>query len=174
MHVNSPAWADENQLKCEKVLLFSDMSEINSRWVIFNLYEWQFFRTVYSITKTVDTNATFPAISIIKFPYKKRFNAVEWVNALFSNCSRYKNASKPNKCGKRYTRGNSSLWVPMMDVIILAVVKLIDEDIFFTDTDAWASLLSLWFSFYIEWSTRFVSLSPSFCLNKRSRLNVVI
>ena len=37
MHVNSPAWAGENQLKCEKVCFLSKMSGINSRWVIFNL-----------------------------------------------------------------------------------------------------------------------------------------
>ena len=36
MHVNSTAWADENQLKCEKVSFLSEISEINSRWVIFN------------------------------------------------------------------------------------------------------------------------------------------
>ena len=35
MYVNSPAWADENQLKDEKVRFLSEMSEINSRCVIF-------------------------------------------------------------------------------------------------------------------------------------------
>ena len=37
MTVNSPDWADENQLKCEKVLFLSEMSEINLKWVTFNL-----------------------------------------------------------------------------------------------------------------------------------------
>ena len=32
-----PDWADEIPLKCEKVRFPSEMSEINSRWVIFNL-----------------------------------------------------------------------------------------------------------------------------------------
>ena len=31
MHVNLPDRADENQLKCEKMLFLSEMSEINSR-----------------------------------------------------------------------------------------------------------------------------------------------
>ena len=31
MHVNSPASADENQLKCEKACFLTEMSEINSR-----------------------------------------------------------------------------------------------------------------------------------------------
>ena len=34
---NSPTWTDENQLKCEKVHFLSEMSEIDSRWVILNL-----------------------------------------------------------------------------------------------------------------------------------------
>ena len=46
MHVNSPAWADENQLKWEKVRFLSKMSEINSWWVIFNLLEWTLFKSV--------------------------------------------------------------------------------------------------------------------------------
>ena len=29
MHVNSPAWADENQLKCERVRFFKEVGEIN-------------------------------------------------------------------------------------------------------------------------------------------------
>ena len=37
MYVYSSASADENQLKCEKVGFLSEMSEINSRWVIFIL-----------------------------------------------------------------------------------------------------------------------------------------
>ena len=41
-----PAWTDENQLKCEKVRFLSEMSEIDSRWVIFNLFEWTFFKSV--------------------------------------------------------------------------------------------------------------------------------
>ena len=45
MHVNSPAWADENQLKGEKVRFFSEMNDINSRWVIFNLKYEHFFKT---------------------------------------------------------------------------------------------------------------------------------
>ena len=36
MHVDSPPLADKNQLKCEKVRFLTEMSEINSRWVIFN------------------------------------------------------------------------------------------------------------------------------------------
>lgn len=44
----------------------------------------------------------------------------------------------------------------MMDVVILAVGKLIDEDIFVTDTDASFIIIS----FYIEWCReRSVSLS---------------
>ena len=35
MYLNSPAWAAENQLKYEKVRFLSEMSEINSGWVIF-------------------------------------------------------------------------------------------------------------------------------------------
>ena len=46
MHINSLAWADENQLKCEKVRFLSEMSDINSRWVIFNVWEWTFFKSV--------------------------------------------------------------------------------------------------------------------------------
>ena len=46
VHVNSPAWANENQLKCEKVRFFSKMSEMNSRWVIFNHLEWTVFKSV--------------------------------------------------------------------------------------------------------------------------------
>ena len=34
MHVNSPGSADENQLKCEKVRFFKEMSENNSSEVI--------------------------------------------------------------------------------------------------------------------------------------------
>ena len=45
IHVNSPAWADENELKCEKGRFYSEMNEINSRWVIFNLYEWKLFKS---------------------------------------------------------------------------------------------------------------------------------
>ena len=37
VYANSPASADENQLKCEKVRFLSEMSEINTRLVIFNL-----------------------------------------------------------------------------------------------------------------------------------------
>ena len=46
MPVNSLAWADENKLKCEKVRFHSEMGEINSTWIIFNLYEWTFFKGV--------------------------------------------------------------------------------------------------------------------------------
>ena len=46
MYVNTLAWADENQLKCEKVRILSEMSEINSKWNIFNLYEWTHFKSV--------------------------------------------------------------------------------------------------------------------------------
>ena len=35
--VNSPASADGNQLNCEKVRFLSEMNEVNSRLVIFNL-----------------------------------------------------------------------------------------------------------------------------------------
>ena len=37
IHVNSPAWADENKLKSEKVHFSKEMREINSRRIIFNL-----------------------------------------------------------------------------------------------------------------------------------------
>ena len=47
MHVNSPAWVEENQLKCEKGRFLSEVSEINSWWVIFNLLEWTLFKSVY-------------------------------------------------------------------------------------------------------------------------------
>ena len=46
MHVNSQAWAEENKLKYEKVSFLLEMSEINSRWVIFNLLEWALFKSV--------------------------------------------------------------------------------------------------------------------------------
>ena len=46
MHVNSPVWADENQPTCEKVCFLLKMSEIYSRWVDFNLYEWTLFKSV--------------------------------------------------------------------------------------------------------------------------------
>ena len=38
MHVNWPAWADDNQLKWEKVRFFLEMNEISSRWIIFSIY----------------------------------------------------------------------------------------------------------------------------------------
>ena len=37
IHVNSPAWADENQIKCEKVRFLSEMSKVKWRLVFFNL-----------------------------------------------------------------------------------------------------------------------------------------
>ena len=43
---NSPAWADENQLNNKKVRFLSEMNEVNSRWVRFNLYEWTLFKIV--------------------------------------------------------------------------------------------------------------------------------
>ena len=43
---NSLAWDDENQLKCEKVRFFSEMSEIGSKLDIFNLYEWTHFKNI--------------------------------------------------------------------------------------------------------------------------------
>ena len=46
MQENSPAWADENQLKYEKVRFLSKISEINSIWVIFNRQEWTLFKSV--------------------------------------------------------------------------------------------------------------------------------
>ena len=51
MHVNSPASADENQLKCEKVRFRSEMSEINSRLVTFDLSEWT--RVFKSVSKNI-------------------------------------------------------------------------------------------------------------------------
>ena len=46
-NVNSLTWADENQLKCDKVRFLSEMNEINSRWVIFNFLEWIPSKSVY-------------------------------------------------------------------------------------------------------------------------------
>ena len=46
MHVKSSAWADENKLKGEKASFLSEVSEINSRCVIFNLFEWTLFKNV--------------------------------------------------------------------------------------------------------------------------------
>ena len=38
--------ADENQLKCENLRFLSELSEVNSRWIIFNLKEWTYFKNV--------------------------------------------------------------------------------------------------------------------------------
>ena len=46
IHVNSAAWAHKNQLKFEKVHFLSEMREIFSRWVTFNLLAWAVFKSV--------------------------------------------------------------------------------------------------------------------------------
>ena len=43
IHVKSPAWADENPFKCKKVYFHSDMSEFNTRSVVFNLLRVNIF-----------------------------------------------------------------------------------------------------------------------------------
>ena len=42
VYVNSPAWADENQLKCKKVLFLSGMSELTQD-ELFSIFKSEHF-----------------------------------------------------------------------------------------------------------------------------------
>ena len=46
IHVISLFWVGKNQLKCKKVPFFSEMSEINSRWVFVILWERNFLESI--------------------------------------------------------------------------------------------------------------------------------
>ena len=86
MHVISPIWADENQLKCEKVCFLSEMHETNSRWVIFNLWDWTYFKIefLYFIAKF----SNYLKIILLMVSYVKQ-NKTDAYNISSVRCDHY-------------------------------------------------------------------------------------